>query len=130
MATLAAQCQPEGEGATIDERRRDLALRSVVDRCEAALRPLGFHLGCRGSSPDNSWVRFQRQQTDADGRLGTMSVLVAHGRRDRAFIVAQYYEDGTLAVQTPIRRLVQRYVSAGDLPTLMDEIVQSIRGWT
>jgi len=42
-------------GGMSQERRRDLRLREVFDRCQPGLEHYGFHLDDRGSTEDCGW---------------------------------------------------------------------------
>jgi hypothetical protein len=129
MQTLAALSSDLPGSTTESDRRRDLVLRNLVERCQSGLRPSGFRLHGRGSGGDSSWVRFHRPVRDGHGRDGTLVLLMAHGRGDCAFVVAQYFEDATLAVQTPVRRLIHHYDRDSDLPSLVQEVVDTVCSW-
>jgi hypothetical protein len=129
MQAMAALSSDLAGSTTESDRRQDPVLRHLVERCQRGLRPAGFRLDGRGTAGDSSWVRFQRPLRDHQGRDGTLVLLMAHGRGDRAFVVAQYFEDATLAVQTPLRRLIHRYDRESDLPGLLQEVVDTVCSW-
>ena len=111
------------------DRRSDLLLRDVVHRCQPDLERRGFRLDGRGSSGDQSWVRFRCPSRDARGHDGSLVLLVAHGRRDHALLVDAYFVDALLDTQTPQRRLLQRYEQEAELPRVVREVVDTVRSW-
>lgn len=91
------------------ERRHDLLLREVVERCQQDLEHLGFCLDDRGSTADCGWVRFNRDTRDAHSRQGRLVLLIAHARRDCAWLVDTRFVDAALDIHTPGRKRVHRY---------------------
>jgi hypothetical protein len=83
----------------------------------------------RGGSAEHHWVRFGRAARDPDGNAGTLQLLVAHAHRQRAVLVDVYFVDATLDIQTPRRKLVRRYEPDGELPRVVREVADAVRGW-
>jgi len=109
-----------------DERRHDLLLREVVDRCQQDLGQLGFCLDDRGSSADCGWVRFNRHTRDAHSRQGMLVLLIAHARRDCAWLVDTRFVDAALQIHTPGRKRVHRYDPDADSSHVAREAVEVV----
>jgi hypothetical protein len=116
----------DATGGTSQERRRDLLLREVVDRCQPDLEQLGFCLDDRGSTEDCGWVRFNRCTRDVHSRQGTLVLLVAHARRDCVWLVDTRFIDTALEIQTPGRKRVHRYDPGATTPQLTREVVDVV----
>ena len=116
-------------GPGTPERRSDLLLRSIVHCCRVDLEPCGFQLDGRGSSGERSWVRFSRPAHDERGHSGTLTVLVAHGRREQALMADAYFVDKALDVHTPHARLLRGHDSDAELPGLIRRMVTTVCSW-
>ena len=111
------------------DRRSDPLLRSVVQYCSKGLETHGFTLDARGGSEGRGWVRFCRPDRDARGHGGTLVLLVAHGRPERALLFDSYFVDRALDVQTPHAKLVQWYDGDAELPDLVRQAVDRVCTW-
>jgi hypothetical protein len=108
------------------ERRHDLLLREVVDRCQQNLEHLGFCLDDRGSTADCGWVRFNCHSRDAHSRQGTLVLLIAHARRDCAWLVDTRFVDAALQIHTPGRKRLHRYDPAAETTHVAREAVDVV----
>ena len=100
------------------DRRRDLLLRDIVNRCQPSLEQRGFHLDGRGCTGPLCWVRFGCHARDDDEHAGTLVLLVAHDQAERA-----------LQVQTPRRKRIQRYEAPVQKPLVAQETVAAVCAW-
>jgi hypothetical protein len=112
-----------------DDRRKDYLLRDVVRGCQNGLEAHGFRLEGRGSSGEQSWVRFQRPVQDPNGQDGTLVFLVAHGRGEQALLVDAYFVDTDLAIHSPRRKLLHRYSQDAEVPRIVREVVDTVCSW-
>ena len=111
------------------DQRNDPLLRSLVSQCEPILATHGYQLDKRQHSAEQGWVRFSRPARDPNGRLGTLTVLVAHGRSEAALLIDAYFEDAALGVQTPRRKLVHRYAPDAALSQVVGEVMARLDDW-
>jgi hypothetical protein len=113
----------------LSDRRSDPLLRSVVQYCSKGLESHGFALDGRGGSDGRGWVRFCRPGRDARGHGGTLVLLVAHGRPERALLFDAYFVDRALDVHTPHAKLLQWYDGDAELPNLVRQAVDRVCTW-
>ncbi|HZS02042.1 MAG TPA: hypothetical protein VFE37_25215 [Chloroflexota bacterium] len=114
---------------THDDRRRDLLLREIVNRCQPSLEQRGFQLDGRGNAGPRCWVRFGRDTQDGAGHPGTLVLLVAHDREERAVLVESRFADRALQVQTPRRKRIHRYEAPRQMPAVAQETVAAVSHW-
>ena len=110
------------------DRRHDRSLRAIVSRCQPSLEQRGFRIDGRGCAGPLCWVRIGRDTHAAAGHAGTLVLLVAHGRQERAVVVELRFADGVLEIQTPRRKRVQRY-EALQMPQVAHETAAAMCGW-
>ncbi len=53
---------------------------------------------------------------------------MAHGLHKHALLVDSYFVDAALRIETPGRKLLHRYGEDGELPTLVNHVVATLRG--
>jgi hypothetical protein len=114
---------------THSDRRCDPLLRDIVCRCQSVLEPAGFCLDGRGSAEAVSWVRFGRHALDDRGHEGTLVLLLAHDRGQRALLAESRFADRTLAIDTPRHKRVQYYAPPADPDVLARELVDTVHSW-
>lgn len=108
------------------ERRRDPVLRAIVERCQRELAPRGFQLEERGNAYDKGWVRFRGPGQGARGERGSLLLLLAHGRRERAMLVNTYFVDAASQLPTLHSRFTRHYKDPSELPFLARRVVQAL----
>jgi hypothetical protein len=114
---------------TYRERRRDLLLREIVNRCQPSLEQRGFQLDGRGCTGPLCWVRFGCHTRDDSGHAGTLVLLVAHDQTERAVLVESRFADRALQIQTPRRKRIQRYEAPVQMPLVAQETVAAVCAW-
>jgi hypothetical protein len=108
------------------ERRHDVLLREVVDRCREELEPYGFRLDDRGSTDEWKWARFYCSMRNAHNHDGKLVLLIAHARRDCVWLIDTRFIDAALKIETPCRRRVHRYDPEAESARVAHEVVEVI----